>query len=97
MDFPEDFPESGPYRFENYEDAQAFLLERTVECPKYLVKRGIKREVMCPFTYAVEYNDREEVTIMCCAEYEAPIKGQDGGLGVLAMRDEEDSFSRVAS
>lgn len=93
---PDDLPESGPYRFETYEDAQSFLLDRTVECPKYLVKRGIARGVMCPFTYSVGFDDRDAETIWCCKEYDVPVEGQGGGLGALAVRDEEDSFSRVA-
>lgn len=93
---PDNLPESRPYRFETYEDAQGFLLDRTVECPKYLVRRGVEREVMSPFTYVIGFDDRDPETIWYCNEYDVPVEGQGGGLGTLAMRDEEDKFSKVA-
>lgn len=93
---PDDLQEHGPYHFENYEEAKGFLLDRTVECPHYLIKRGLKREVMCPFEYVVGFDDRDAETIWYCNEYDRPVGGQGGGLGALAVRDREDSFSRVA-
>ena len=95
VSLPDDLPESGPYRFKNHEEAKGFLLDRTVECPQYLIKRGLKREVMCPFEYVVGYDERydkrEDDPIWFCTEYDAPEDGQGGGLGALAVRDREDT------
>lgn len=88
---PDDTPVDKPYRFNTYEDARGFMLEHSVECPTYLVERGVKRGVMSQFSYVVgneKYEDAEYVWL--CTEYDEPVEGQGGGLGALSVRDHED-------
>ena len=94
---PDDISEDGrSYRFGTYDDAQGFLLERSVECPRYLVERGRKRGVMSRFRYVVgNEKDEDAEFVWLYTEYDKPIEGQGAGLGALSLRDEEDSFARV--
>ena len=97
-----DMLETGRRFFRSYTDFHGLGLEAGVSVPTYLVDRGLKRGLLVTVPYVIG-DDKDEGVLACVvldsretSAYSRPGKdGIGGGLGLLSLREDEDSFGRV--
>ena len=91
-----DLPEDGPLRFETYGDYHRLGLESGISLPVYLVERGLKRGTLSTVPYVIGHDRDDGILVWVVQDYEAPDKqGVGSGLGVLALREQEDVVGHV--
>ena len=95
---PEDLEpkDNKPLAIPGYNAWRRIEAEHGISVPHYLLERARKRGWVSSLTYTIGDDPEEHCTYWCVKGYDAPDEaGVGGGLGELAVREREDSFSDV--